>query len=160
LLAQALRSGLFGFTTGLSIGKALVEEQASLLNNLLGYTSNLLGSPYAEMIWCQVSCSGTRQLVFSSAVIIHSYTGLLLLAVSCFSLLCFVVLCFLCQCHVYAHDYGCLTNIMAASPTANNAVQSPGFGRYTGQGLALTLRICSLRCCCCARQLGLCLWAC
>lgn len=34
-----------GFGAGLSIGKALIEEQACLLNGLLSYTSSLLGSP-------------------------------------------------------------------------------------------------------------------
>lgn len=50
---QALRLGASGFGAGLSIGRALVEEQACLLNGLLSYTSGLVGSPYAEMLWCQ-----------------------------------------------------------------------------------------------------------
>lgn len=37
----------------MAIGKSLIEEQASLLNGMLSYTSGFLGSPYAEMIWCQ-----------------------------------------------------------------------------------------------------------
>jgi len=40
-----MRTGLSGFGAGLSIGKALIEEQACLLNGLLSYSSNLLGSP-------------------------------------------------------------------------------------------------------------------
>jgi hypothetical protein len=42
---QALRLGASGFGAGLSIGRALVEEQACLLNGLLSYTSGLVGSP-------------------------------------------------------------------------------------------------------------------
>jgi hypothetical protein len=43
--AQAVKTGLSGFGAGLSLGKILIEEQACLLNGLLSYTSNLLGSP-------------------------------------------------------------------------------------------------------------------
>lgn len=42
---QAVRLGLSGFGAGLSVGKALIEEQACLLNGLLSYSSSLLGSP-------------------------------------------------------------------------------------------------------------------
>eukprot|EP00879_Flechtneria_rotunda_P023041 GHRR01024356.1.p1 GENE.GHRR01024356.1~~GHRR01024356.1.p1 ORF type:complete len:241 (+),score=39.36 GHRR01024356.1:137-859(+) len=52
-VAQALKLGVSGFSAGLSVGKSLIEEQASLLNGMLNYTSGFLGSPYAEMIWCQ-----------------------------------------------------------------------------------------------------------
>lgn len=52
-IAQALKLGMSGFSAGLTIGKSLIEEQASLLNGMLQYTSGFLGSPYAEMIWCQ-----------------------------------------------------------------------------------------------------------
>eukprot|EP00878_Enallax_costatus_P020310 GHUV01021462.1.p1 GENE.GHUV01021462.1~~GHUV01021462.1.p1 ORF type:complete len:254 (+),score=38.97 GHUV01021462.1:133-894(+) len=52
-IAQALKLGMSGFSAGLVVGKSLIEEQASLLNGMLQYTSGFLGSPYAEMIWCQ-----------------------------------------------------------------------------------------------------------
>lgn len=63
-VVQALRLGLSGFSAGMSIGKSLIEEQASLLNGMLNYTSGFLGSPYAEMIWCQVI---SRPLAFMGA---------------------------------------------------------------------------------------------
>lgn len=45
LFCQAVRLGLSGFGAGMSIGRALIEEQACLLNGLLNYSSSLLGSP-------------------------------------------------------------------------------------------------------------------
>eukprot|EP00775_Hariotina_reticulata_P000750 gene750-1055_t len=74
-IAEALRVGASGFTTGLSIGKTLIEEQASLLNNVVGYTSSLLGSPYAEMVWCQAV--GALFVGMLSELVYTSILGLL-----------------------------------------------------------------------------------
>lgn len=67
LCCQALRLGVSGFGAGLSIGKALIEEQACLLNGLLSYTSGLLGSP-CECVhvcvwwcWCGWGCAVGRE---------------------------------------------------------------------------------------------------
>lgn len=50
---QAVRIGASGFTTGMSVGRALIEEQTSLLGSVLASMNGLLGSPYAELLWCQ-----------------------------------------------------------------------------------------------------------
>ncbi|KAI8469066.1 MAG: hypothetical protein J3K34DRAFT_424983 [Monoraphidium minutum] len=52
-VASALRVGAAGFAAGLGVGRALVEEQTSLLGGVLASMSGLLGSPYAELLWCQ-----------------------------------------------------------------------------------------------------------
>jgi hypothetical protein len=52
---RALRVGATGFVTGMSVGRALIEEQTSLLSSVLSSMNGLLGSPYAELLWCQVS---------------------------------------------------------------------------------------------------------
>jgi hypothetical protein len=75
LLLQALRLGLSGFSAGMSIGKSLIEEQASLLNGMLSYTSGFLGSPYAEMIWCQAV--GALFVGMLSELVYTSILGLL-----------------------------------------------------------------------------------
>jgi hypothetical protein len=50
---RALRVGASGFVAGVSIGRALIEEQTSLLAAVLASMNSLLGSPYAELLWCQ-----------------------------------------------------------------------------------------------------------
>jgi hypothetical protein len=75
LVLQALRLGLSGFSAGMSIGKSLIEEQASLLNAMLSYTSGFLGSPYAEMIWCQAV--GALFVGMLSELVYTSILGLL-----------------------------------------------------------------------------------
>lgn len=72
---QALRLGVSGFSAGLSIGKSLIEEQAGLLNNVLGATASFLGSPYAEMIWCQAV--GALFVGMLSELVYTSILGLL-----------------------------------------------------------------------------------
>lgn len=51
---SALRGGGSGLRAGLSLGRHLVEEQAGLLAHCLASMTALLGSPYAELLWCQV----------------------------------------------------------------------------------------------------------
>jgi hypothetical protein len=46
---RALRVGASGFAAGVSIGRALIEEQTSLLAAVLASMNSLLGSPYAEV---------------------------------------------------------------------------------------------------------------
>ena len=48
-----MRVGTVGFVTGMSVGRALIEEQTSLLGSVLASMNGLLGSPYAELLWCQ-----------------------------------------------------------------------------------------------------------
>ncbi|WIA23404.1 hypothetical protein OEZ85_000161 [Tetradesmus obliquus] len=74
-ITQALRLGLSGFSAGMSIGKTLIEEQAGLLNGMLRYSSGLLGSPYAEMIWCQAV--GALFVGMLSELVYTSILGLL-----------------------------------------------------------------------------------
>jgi len=45
--------GVSGFATGMSVGRALIEEQTTLLSSVLASMNGLLGSPYAELLWCQ-----------------------------------------------------------------------------------------------------------
>ncbi|KIY96862.1 hypothetical protein MNEG_11100 [Monoraphidium neglectum] len=52
-VVRALRVGATGFVTGMSVGRALIEEQTSLLSSVLSSMNGLLGSPYAELLWCQ-----------------------------------------------------------------------------------------------------------
>jgi hypothetical protein len=49
-----MRGGGRGLRAGLSLGRHLVEEQAGLLAQCLASMTALLGSPYAELLWCQV----------------------------------------------------------------------------------------------------------
>lgn len=66
---QAVRLGWSGFGAGLSVGKALIEEQAALLNGLLSYSSSLLGSPCEWRCGQQRgSCAACRSSSSSSAV--------------------------------------------------------------------------------------------
>ncbi|KAF8061064.1 alpha-glucosidase [Scenedesmus sp. PABB004] len=73
--AGAARLGLAGFSAGLSLGRALIEEQASLLHTMLAYTSSFLGSPYAELIWCQAV--GALFVGMLSELVYTSILGLL-----------------------------------------------------------------------------------
>ena len=50
---KAVKVGAAGFATGMSVGRALIEEQTSLLGGVLASMNSLLGSPYAELLWCQ-----------------------------------------------------------------------------------------------------------
>ncbi|KXZ54085.1 hypothetical protein GPECTOR_5g190 [Gonium pectorale] len=53
----AARVGVAGFRAGYGMGKTLVEEQTSILVRLLGTLGEVLGTPYAELLWCQaVAC--------------------------------------------------------------------------------------------------------
>lgn len=52
-VVRALRVGVSGFAAGMSVGRALIEEQTSLLGGVLASMNGLLGSPYAELLWCQ-----------------------------------------------------------------------------------------------------------
>lgn len=47
----------------MSVGKALIEEQACLLNGLLTYSSSLLGSPCESIRWQQQLSACQQQLV-------------------------------------------------------------------------------------------------
>ncbi len=53
----AVRFGGRGLRAGLSLGRHLVEEQAGLLAHCLASMTALLGSPYAELLWCQVGAA-------------------------------------------------------------------------------------------------------
>lgn len=63
LVLQAVRLGLSGFGAGMSVGKALIEEQACLLNGLLTYSSSLLGSPCESIRWQHQLSARQQQLV-------------------------------------------------------------------------------------------------
>ncbi|KAG2490091.1 hypothetical protein HYH03_011397 [Edaphochlamys debaryana] len=53
----AARAGAAGLRAGYGMGKTLVEEQTGILLHLLGALGELLGTPYAELIWVQaVAC--------------------------------------------------------------------------------------------------------
>lgn len=56
-VVTAVRAGAVGLQAGFRMGRGLVEEQTGMLLQLLAAMSGVLGTPYAELIWCQaVAC--------------------------------------------------------------------------------------------------------
>ncbi|GLC46002.1 hypothetical protein PLESTB_001029000 [Pleodorina starrii] len=68
----AARAGAAGLRAGFGMGKTLVEEQTGILLNLLAALEELLGTPYAELLWCQaVACVAfalVSELVYTSVL--------------------------------------------------------------------------------------------
>lgn len=50
----AAKLGFAGLKMGYGLGRVLVEEQKAVISNTLSVVSRFLGSPYAELLWCQV----------------------------------------------------------------------------------------------------------
>ncbi|EFJ44137.1 hypothetical protein VOLCADRAFT_106514 [Volvox carteri f. nagariensis] len=64
----AARAGAAGLRAGFGMGKTLVEEQTSILLNLLSALGDLLGTPYAELLWCQAPRSCMQMLLAVACV--------------------------------------------------------------------------------------------
>ncbi|GFR47747.1 hypothetical protein Agub_g9512 [Astrephomene gubernaculifera] len=71
-LMGATRVGLAGLRAGFSMGKTLVEEQTSILLSLLSALGELMGTPFAELLWCQaVACVAfalVSEMLYTSAL--------------------------------------------------------------------------------------------
>ena len=76
--AKAVRVGAAGFAAGVSLGRALVEEQTQLLGGVLSSMGGLLGSPYAELLWAQAA--GALLVGMASELV---YCGVLVRALVC-----------------------------------------------------------------------------
>lgn len=74
-IVQATRLGASGFTAGLILGRTLIEEQTALLAAILSSMSAFLGSPYAELLWCQAV--GALVVGMLSELVYTSVLGLL-----------------------------------------------------------------------------------
>lgn len=72
---NAARVGFKGLKAGLTLGRALVEEQTALLLNLLTALGDVIGTPYAELLWCQAL--GTLLFALLSELVYTSVVGLL-----------------------------------------------------------------------------------
>lgn len=56
-VAGATRAGVVGLRAGFGMGRSLVQEQTSMLLQLLSAMAGVVGTPYAELIWFQaVAC--------------------------------------------------------------------------------------------------------
>jgi hypothetical protein len=74
-----VRVGVTGFATGMSVGRTLIEEQTSLLSGVLSSMNGLLGSPYAELLWCQavgaLLVGMVSELVYCGVLVRRGGTG-------------------------------------------------------------------------------------
>lgn len=55
-LYSAGRAGWIGLRAGVKLGRTLVEEQSSVIIQLLSTLAEFIGTPYAEVLWIQAVC--------------------------------------------------------------------------------------------------------
>lgn len=72
-LIYAARMGGIGLKMGATLGKRLVEDQTTVLANMLHSMASVLGSPYAELLWCQAV--GTLVIGMLSELVYVSLLG-------------------------------------------------------------------------------------
>ncbi|PNW78635.1 hypothetical protein CHLRE_09g389000v5 [Chlamydomonas reinhardtii] len=70
----AAQAGAAGLRAGFGMGKTLVVEQTSILLGLLNILGEMLGTPFAELLWCQAVACVAFALV--SEVLYASVLGL------------------------------------------------------------------------------------
>lgn len=72
---EAAKLGAAGFKAGLAMGRRLIEDQSALLAHVLLSMNTLMGSPYAELLWCQAV--GALVVGMLSELLYTSVLGLL-----------------------------------------------------------------------------------
>lgn len=72
----AAKLGAAGLRAGFGWGKTLVEEQTGILLHLLAAMGDVMGTPYAELLWCQAVACVAFGLV--SEMVYTSVMGLLI----------------------------------------------------------------------------------
>jgi len=72
---SSVRLGVVGLRAGMNLGKALVEEQTSIMIKLMSTLADFLGAPYAQLLWCQAAAAVTMAL--TSEFVYTSLLGLI-----------------------------------------------------------------------------------
>ncbi|GAX80574.1 hypothetical protein CEUSTIGMA_g8011.t1 [Chlamydomonas eustigma] len=54
---HAARTGTLGLKAGVRLGKALITEQTTVMLHLFASLAEIMGSPYAELLWCQAAAA-------------------------------------------------------------------------------------------------------